>query len=371
MKLGKRLEIGLKRAVSSIFRMLGRTEPISPPETIRRVLFIRYGGIGDMILSLPVFRAARARHPQAMIDVLCDRKNAGPLLGTGLADRVFCYEKNPFKVTRLVLTLRRRRYDYIVNLVAYPSFTFGILAQQIGPRAVRVAGDQGEFAYFYNRLVDLPPKAEIHMLQRLFLLAADITGPKVSGTEVPWVVYPNEVRRVAGQLLAGVVRVLSPRPRLIAVNISAGLPRREWPLEKYAQFLRAAVGKYQDPLWRWAIISDPAKPGKARALAELLPPSTVEVLPPMGDFRVMMEFLRHCYVLITPDTSFSHAASAMGTPALNLMIGENVKTWAPIGVPHRIVASADPKNLAELPVEEVLKAFEELTTCLAATGGEK
>ena len=327
-----------------------------------------------MILSLPVFRAARERHPLARIDVLCDRKNAGPVLGTGLVDHIYIYEKNPWKITRLVLALRRVHYDYIINLVVYPSFTFGKLAQLVGPHAVRVAGDQGRFSYFYNRLVDLPPKMEIHMLRRLFLLSADITGPQVKETPPPWAVYPPDVQQRGRLLFASVVDKLGiglTGARIVAVNLTAGHRRREWPPASYAEFLRYALDSYHQRLNGWALLSDPGRPAEAEQLARMLANDAVLVLPPQRDFRALMEFLRYCHALITPDTSFSHAASAMGTPVLNLMTEEKVITWAPIGVPHRIVASADPKNLAELPVEEVLKAFEELTTCLAATGGEK
>jgi len=50
----------------------------------------------------------------------------------------------------------------------------------------------------------------------------------------------------------------------------------------------------------------------------------------------------------------------MGTPILNLMIGENVITWAPYGVKYIIVSSDDPLALKELPVERVLQGFDEL-----------
>lgn len=52
----------------------------------------------------------------------------------------------------------------------------------------------------------------------------------------------------------------------------------------------------------------------------------------------MMALMQKCYLIITPDTSFSHEASAMGTPVVNLMIGENVTTWTPYSVKYKIVS---------------------------------
>ncbi|MDX1373366.1 MAG: hypothetical protein R3321_12905, partial [Nitrososphaeraceae archaeon] len=62
----------------------------------------------------------------------------------------------------------------------------------------------------------------------------------------------------------------------------------------------------------------------------------------------------------SPDTSISHAASAMGTTALVLMIGENVEMWAPLGIPNKIVASPDKYDLKYLQIEKVEQGFDEL-----------
>ena len=63
---------------------------------------------------------------------------------------------------------------------------------------------------------------------------------------------------------------------------------------------------------------------------------------------------------MTPDTSILHAASAMGTPTLALIIGENYKTWSPVGNINEVIVSEDPLSLNELPVEKVVNGFDNL-----------
>jgi len=367
LAFGKRLETAGKNLIALVLRRLlsqpDRKSPRRPQPPYRRILFIRYGGIGDMILSIPVLKTARARFPDAEMDILCDAKNAGPLLGTGLADRVYCYEKNPFRTVRLLLRLGRRRYDYVCNLVVYPSFTFGLISRLVGPGAVRSAGDQERYAYLYNRVLELPPKREIHMLKRLFLLAADITGPEISGTGKPWFDYGADIKEKAQELYRDAVSRLgagSEKPRIAALNLSAGLARREWPVEKNVRFLQTVLGRYRERLDGWVVFSDPGRKERASALVESLPDEPVTVVPPQDDFRVLMEFVRHVYLIVTPDTSFSHLASAAGTPALVLMIGENAATWAPFDIPHQVAVSDSPTELEGLPVEAVLRAFDRL-----------
>ncbi len=363
MKIGKRIEIGLKKALFAVIRLIlpKRTCPVDT--ATNRILFLRYGRIGDIILSMPVWRATRRKNPDATIDVLCDRRYAGLLEGTGLVDSVFFYEKNPLDIVRLIRQLRQNRYDRIINLVAYPSFTFGLLARLIGPNAVRAAGDQGQYAYFFNREICLPPKMETHMLRRLFLIAAEVAGPEVSETATPWVKYDQSTCAAAAALRYQVHSMIGSkgdRPRLAGVNLTAGLTRREWPVGRYRELLQYAVDNHRDRIDGWVVFSDPGRPEMAEELVKSVERPEVVVLKVQHDFRVLIEFLHHLEILITPDTSLAHAASATGTPVLDLMIGENIHTWVPYEVIHRVVASADPLSLHDLPVADVRAALDDL-----------
>jgi len=361
MHVGKQIEIRFKNFTSAFLSFFLKQSQHKPVPPYSRILFLRYGHIGDMILSLPLFRAVRDKYPDAQIDVICDFKNANPLQENPTVDDVYFYEKNFLKIIRLIFKLREKKYDYICNLVSYPSFTFGILARLIGPKSVRAGGDQEQFSYFYNRLVDLPPKIETHILKRLFLLSSDITGEKISNIQTPWISITKVVEEKANILFNKISSQLnSKNPRFTLINLSAGLERREWQQEKYIEFLQTAIYKYKNNIDCWAIITDPKKSWNVAQLVEKLNNSSVVQIPVQDDFRVMMALMQKCYLIITPDTSFSHAASAMGTPVLDLMIGENAITWAPYGVKYKIVSSDDPLALNELPVEKVLKGFDEL-----------
>lgn len=369
MGFAKRLEIGFKNTSAALLRSLLSQPPRTPAPPYRRILILRYDVLGDMVLSLPVFREFRRAFPDSRIAALCSPQNAILLQGSGYVDHIYLHYKNPLRTLKLIRELRRNRYDLIVNLVTRPSFTFGLIARLAGPGSLRLAGDQERFGYFYNRLIELPPKRQIHMLQRLFLLSADLLATDLSAVQAPWVEYPAEIQEQAKNLFDQVVRKLSVEAnpaRVVAVNLSAGLPRREWPPEKYARFLQQAVEKFPDRIDGWAIFTNPRRPEAAATLAASLANDRVTVIPPHSDFRVIMEFLRYVHVLITPDTSISHAASAMGAPVLVLMIGENITVWNPLGVPHQIVLSEDPFSLREVPVETALDKFETLLATIQA-----
>lgn len=365
MKFGKNIEIFFKNLLSALLRNIFSQEEYQIKPEFQKILFIRYGGIGDMILTLPVLQAARKKYPQATLDVLCDKKNADPLKGTGLADHIYYYQKQPLKVLLLFRRLRANRYDFMVNFLHYPSLTFGLLTRLAGPKAGRVAGNQGQYAYFYNRPVELPRLEESHVLETLFRLSADVTGAEIPKLKTPWIEYDSSIKNEARRLFDLIISGLSLKkenPRIIALNLTAGLERREWPVEKFGEFLKIILNRYgnRKVIDGVAVVTDPKKPERVTELMKMVDNRLVIELPMVTDFRVLMEFLRFSFMLITPDTSLSHAASCMGTPLLNLIIGENVNKWAPYGIPHVMVVSEDPLSLEDLPVQKVVDGFERL-----------
>ena len=184
-----------------------------------------------------------------------------------------------------------------------------------------------------------------------------------SDTVIPWVEYGAEIKTRVGLLYNQCLSDLgldSNRSKIVAINLSAGLARREWSLDKNVQLLKNLITKYKNKIDGWVVLTNPAKPNEANELVRLVDSPRFIAIPPQSDFRIIMEFLTHVAALITPDTSVTHAASAIGTPVLVMTIGENVKIWDPIGVIHEIVFSDDYFSLKSLPVDTVIEGFENL-----------
>ena len=363
MVFGKRLEHFIKDMAAAFLRKILEqpSQTLQPP--FHRILFLRFDVLGDMILSIPVFKTTRSVLPNAEIDVLCSQKNYILLEGTTLVDHLHIYQKNPLRLLTLIWRIRKKKYDLIINLVTRASFTFGLVARLGGPHAVRLAADQEQFSYFYNHIVELPRKSEIHMLKRKFLLCAEIIHDQIRHTDIPWVDFGAAVKHRSRQIYRQVLldlNIEAEKAKVAAINLSAGLARREWPLEKNVHFLKEAINRYQDKIEAWVVFTDPAKPHEATELVSLVNNPRVRAIPAQSDFRVIIEFLQLVTVLVTPDTSIMHAASATGTPVLALMIGENIKIWDPVGVVNKIVLSDDPFTLKNLSLQKVLEGFDQL-----------
>lgn len=86
----------------------------------KRILVIKLGAMGDLILAVPSLRMLRERYPQAWISVLVDRKWAGLLSACPYIQEVICVDRKqmghlPY-LLKTAKRLRREAFDFSVDL---------------------------------------------------------------------------------------------------------------------------------------------------------------------------------------------------------------------------------------------------------------
>ena len=101
---------------------LGRPELAPTPDfgTLARILVIRPGGMGDMLMLLPTLRSIRQHHPHLAIDIVCETRNFEVLELAGLSDSAMLYDGNPFRFFR---RLRRTDYEVVIDSEQFHNFS--------------------------------------------------------------------------------------------------------------------------------------------------------------------------------------------------------------------------------------------------------
>ena len=126
----KRVELISKRAFFSLIKWMlvreGKCQKKINPKNVERVLFLRYDKIGDMIISLPVFRALKENFPHISISVMCGPRNRIALKDNKDIDEIFIYRKRFFQDIRTTMEMRKRRFDVLIDLVFWESVTSAI-----------------------------------------------------------------------------------------------------------------------------------------------------------------------------------------------------------------------------------------------------
>ena len=112
----RRMSLG-KQIKAYILRRLSHKKPIDfDIKNVKSVLFFRYDRIGDMVVSTPVFRELKLAYPHISITVLASKANQGVLLNNPYVDHIVINHKNTL-LSNLpsLLQLRKQQFDVCIE----------------------------------------------------------------------------------------------------------------------------------------------------------------------------------------------------------------------------------------------------------------
>jgi len=214
-----------------------------------RILVIRRDNIGDLVCTTPLLFALRERFPHAHIAALVNTYNESVLAGNPAVDAVHAYEKGKHRGEKrsiasvyadrlkLILRLRRERYDYAI--LATPGFEPRSLrlARMIGARHVLGYTEPGgdhprpDIALTYDR------SANRHQVEDVFGL---LRALGVAGTPPPTHVFPKAEERRNVEKALGAPSPPAPSPSstetspvsssATATSGSESLVELNWPM---------------------------------------------------------------------------------------------------------------------------------------------
>jgi ADP-heptose:LPS heptosyltransferase len=295
-----------------------------------RVLFLRHDRIGDMIVSTGALRAIAAAHPNLALDVLASPGNAPVLRGlSGVREVVVFDRRRPAGFAAAARRLRAARYDAVVDcMVTAPSLTTAMLMAATGaPWRVGIAGRGNDAAY----TLPVPPGAGTHMADRIAALAAAFGVRVPVGGARPALALSDDERARAAEAWAAVP---GGGPRLL-LNLSAGAVERRFPAAWWAAVLAEAGAR--PPAVRLLVMGAP--PDRPAAEAVAAEAGGAAATPPLRDAFALVAAAD---VVLTPDTSVVHAASAFARPAVVVGPARYAELWGPYEGLGRFVAVAGP-----------------------------
>lgn len=317
-----------------------------------RVLYLRYGRIGDMIISTGVLRAIAMSHATLTLDVLASPANAAVLDGNPHVRSVLVFRRHSWlSFPRLLLALRRGRYDVVVDpMVLKPSVTTLLLMMATGARyRIGIGGRSNDFIY---TLPVLPREPSAHHADQEAVAALPF-GVDIGATDWRTELFLTARERAEAERrwTSGTGDGASGAPRLL-VNVSATLSHRHWPDARYVATLRH-VARHA-PECRALVVGAPADASRVQQIAAQ--GSARAVATP--SLRDALALVGTADVVFTPDTSIAHAAAAFRKPAVVMLVaGSGI--FAPYHNTGRDLYSVGP-TLETLPATAVTDALDVL-----------
>lgn len=288
-----------------------------------RILVIRHGAFGDIVLSFPAMAAIRAHHPDAEITLLTT-KLYGPLLSASpWFDRVEIDTKPAWWQFPGLLRLRRqlRGFDMVYDL-------------QTSGRSTRYFPLAGRPAWSGIApgctFADAANRETLHTRERLEQQLRLAGIPRLAVPDLSWLASP--------------VPGLPARYTVLVPGAAPHRPEKRFPAEKFRE-VAAGLGM--------AVVV--AGTAGERPLAQIIGGTN---LTGHTDFLQLASVLRGASLAIGNDTGPMHLAAALGVPCISLFsaASDPAKTaprYPDGGWPCILRAP----SLAELPVAQVLAAL--------------
>ncbi|MBN2226475.1 MAG: glycosyltransferase family 9 protein [candidate division Zixibacteria bacterium] len=355
----KPLERAVKAMVLRLFFLLVRKsdhhEGTLDLSGMKKILIIRPEKIGDMFVSLPLFDALKARHPQLEIYVLASPRNVGLIKHDPRFAGIFLYRKNARRDLSDLNAIRRIKFDCVVDMICSDSVTALFLTHLCARGVPTVAMGKTRFREYYNFNFTHPLTQENHVIDHtLYIATAFGMDPSETGRLArPYVSDDDlaDAKRFYEQ-------TTSSGPR-IGVNLSAGAPSRFWGVEKSTELIRRILAEYDQ--CTVYIITAP----RERNLGEMLLRSfdrAVHLIPPGRNLVQVAALLSQLDVFISPDTSLIHIARSFTVPVVGLYrrFMNEYKLWRPYGQEAGMVLAKSEDDVYDITVEQVYHEMQDV-----------
>ncbi len=336
----------------------------------RRICLIKPSALGDVVQALPLLPALRLCFPQAEMHWVINRDFAPLLEGHPLLTEVIPFDRRGSwrDFARLLVTLRRRRFDLVFDLQGLLRSAVMTLATGAGLRLGLQTAREGSGWACHALLPGTGRRVPAHQRIRNIIAPLAISGGSAeSGLHIP----------LAARGWARERLVSLPRP-MLAIHPGAGWETKRWPAEKFAAVAARFAGSVvtigsggEQPLTApiAGAIRAAGKPGLDLTGSTSLPQ--------------LAAVLDEADVLLSNDSGPMHLAAAAGTPVVGIFTCTSPWISGPAGAGHEVVATcvscaasyrkrcpqrgtAHLGCLAEIPVERVEAALQRVLERLPA-----
>jgi ADP-heptose:LPS heptosyltransferase len=285
-----------------------------PVKPIQRVLVIKLGGVGEMVLAFPAFERIRQAHPKAKITLLTTQPfealaKSSPFFNTVDADGG---AKDPASWAALILRIRRGHFDRVYDLQNDASTN--LIFQALRPLGPEWSGTaMGASLPHRNR-----GRAKMHQLERQadqlkeagIWPDAPVKPLSAAPPDISWILGRSAQPR--SMTVAG-----GHRPLVILAPGGEGNHRQlRWPIEQYGQFAK----RMQDAGYDIVIIGALNQSSFAHAIQRAAP--RARDLTGRTDLVQIASLGARAALAVGNDLGPLHLIAAAGAPTIALFASE-------------------------------------------------
>jgi ADP-heptose:LPS heptosyltransferase len=306
------------------------------------ILIVQIGKLGDMILTTPLFREIKKLFPASKLTVLASERNYEIVQADANVDSVLIYPGNLFKRLALFIKLKFLKFGLWIDTKNEYSKTSALLVKLNKPsRSLGFNFNEKVFS------VSLSNYSGTH--------AVDINLSPLKYFNSNFEFLRKPVLNTDKQYYLNIEKYITFSGKKALFNISAGNKIRHWETRKWIS-LALMLSNFEQE-YRVFVISDTADEGIADEIVREA--ANVNIISLKLGLFEKFALISKMDVVISPDTSIIHAASAFNVPVIGLYtnVEWNTRKFAPLSDKHIVLASNSENSINSIGENEVFEAL--------------
>jgi heptosyltransferase-3 len=365
---------------------------------IKKILVIKLRHIGDVLLTVPVFRALRENFPEAHISALVNSGTEEVLSGNSLIDEIIIFDRNIKKMNPLqkytkelsfFKRIRIKRFDMVVDLTSGDRAALISFASGAQYRIARNPDKNGFFGkrYLYTHLAQ--KQGDQHVVSRNLDVVRQF-GIDTKNTDLYFFI-PDEAKRFVKKVFEE--NNIPPHPPLSkggqrGVKVVHIHPTSRWLFKCWKDEYMAEVIRWLIDKGITVIVTsspDRREMEKAKNILSLVDELTPPHIPPLvrggtggvidlcgkTTIKQLAAVADSANVFIGVDSAPMHIAAAVGTTVIAIF-GAGEQSWKPWGKGHVVLFKDEvsrtgvsrneriQRNLSKIKPEDVIKEVKRL-----------
>jgi ADP-heptose:LPS heptosyltransferase len=284
---------------------------------VQKILVIKLGGVGDVLLSTIVLNNLRRRFPDAQIDFLAEPPSRGILNGNPIITNGLFFDRQRDSSVASLWGLRKKKYDLVIDLYGNPRTA---LLTYFSRARYRVGFAFRGRRYAYNIVV--PSRGgQVHNSE-FNLDALSPLGIPIVDRSIPFYISRDDEEYVEGFLHQHKLQ----HDTLVVLNPGGTWYTKQWSLKKYAQLGDALTAAYKVKI---VLIWGPGEIDHVKHVQEFM--HQPSIIPPATTLNQLGALFRKCAFVVSNDAGPMHLAAVVGVPTLGIFGPTQPEKQGPVG----------------------------------------
>ena len=327
-------------------------------QNTRNILFLRYDRIGDMVISTPVFRELKLAYPEINISVLASKLNRGVLVNNPYVDKIYTNHKNNLlRDLPILLKLRKMKLDVCVEFDHSVIPHAIIRLRIIKPKKVISVfkegryGLQGKELEIYDYYTEKPKNSHF---RDIWLNTLNPFNVKPESKKYDFFCTDKQKKKATNFLLQFQNKII------IGINLEGAVKGKRITHDKLKVICRGLYQANKDV--QIVLLSSPKTYEDIIRLSKNIGLPYVFSSYKTESILDVAALIQNLQLVITPDTSIVHIASAFNVPVVSIHENnqDSYKLFSPTSDLNMTVFSTSKNSLDGYSIDELICYSHEL-----------